>query len=188
MVFKERVSTVAIWWPPDMTKALQQRWWYSSTTSLDYCWCDMNKPPITISNYHAWPIPTPRGPTPCYLWRLHFSPPFPPTPFPPLLLNSGSLKLPDGHYFQKEGKMQVIEGLEGGGGRDGTKAFLTSVLHISELMRRAEKENTKYGKGGKKIKDFLHPSLEMWQWEMSLLCYVCLSFVGPARFYTMADG
>lgn len=43
MVFKKRVSTVAPWWPSDMTKALQQRWWYSSTTYC--CWCSMNKPP-----------------------------------------------------------------------------------------------------------------------------------------------
>ena len=50
--------------------------------------------------------------------------------------------------------MVEIEGLERGGGREGTKVSLTPVLHIFELMRCAEKQNPKWG--GKK-QDFLHP-------------------------------
>ena len=73
--------------------------------------------------------------------------------FPPFLLNSGLLKLPDGHSFQKGGKTAEIEGLERGTGK--TKVSLTPVLHIFELMRCAERENTKWE--GEKKQDFLHP-------------------------------
>lgn len=50
------------------------------------------------------PFQLAEDPAPCYLWRLHFPLQclFPLSHcFPPLLLNSGSLKLPDGHSFQK---------------------------------------------------------------------------------------
>lgn len=72
MLLKKRVSTVAIWWPSAMTKALQQRWWYSSTTSLDYRRCAMNKLPITISNYHVWPIPALRRTSPMLHLKTSF--------------------------------------------------------------------------------------------------------------------
>lgn len=148
------MSTVAPWWPSDMTKALQQRWWYSSTTSLDYCWCTMNKSPITNSNYHVWPVPALKRTSPMLSLKISFSSPTS-TPllcFRPFLLNSGSLKLL--MAIQKEGKTVEIERLEGGGGgRERTTVFLTPVLHIFELMRKKSLN----GKEKRKKQDFLQP-------------------------------
>lgn len=84
-----------------------------------------------------------------FLSDIPTAPPHSSLCFPPFLLNSGSLKLPDGHFK----KMVEIEGLEGG--RESTKVSLTAVLHIFfELKRCAEKENTKWKRTEKKKKRF----------------------------------
>lgn len=151
MAFKKRVSTVAPWWLSDTTKALQQRWWYSSTTSLDYCWCAMNKPP-----YYDFKLPCVADSS-SQKTQPHAIPEdiffsniiSPPLCFQPLLLNSGSLKLHDGLYFQKEGKTVKIEGLERRGGRERTNVSDTSVTYF-ELMRK-KTLNCKEKKGSYKM-------------------------------------
>lgn len=126
VIKKKRVSTVAIWWPSAMTKALQQRWWYSSTTSLDYRRCAMNKLPITISNYHVWPIPALRRTSPMLHFKTSFFSIFSPHAlfftFPVKQWFSEIAWWPS---FSNRRKMVEIEGLEEGGGRDGTKVCYT---------------------------------------------------------------
>lgn len=188
MVFKKRVSIVAPWWPSDMTKALQQRWWYSSTTYC--CWCSMNKPP-----YYDFKLPCaarsssqktqPLAMFEDFIFLSDIF--FPPSLcFPPFLLNSGSLKLPDGHSFQKEGKNDRNWGV----GRRRRKredqsvpdTCVTYFLNWWDVLRN----KTLNGKGKRKNKIFCDPGrgCDSGRWA----CYVCLSFVGPTGFYAIPDG
>lgn len=113
---------MAPWWPSDMTKALQQRWWYSSTTSLDYCWCAMNKPP-----YYDFKLPCvayscsqKTQPHAIFEDFIFLSDIF----FSPCLFSTFAVKqwfteIAWRPFFSKEKeKMVEIEGLEGGGGRE----------------------------------------------------------------------
>lgn len=66
---------MAPWWPSDTTKALQQRWWHSSTTSLGYCWCSMNKPPCYKFKLPCVACPALKGPSPMLSSKISFSSP-----------------------------------------------------------------------------------------------------------------
>lgn len=104
---------MAPWRPSDMTKALQQSWWYRSTTSLVYGLCSVNKPPHYDFKFPCVARSSSQKTQPHAIFQDFFFLP-PPLWFPPFLLNSGFQKLPDGHSSQKEGRMVEIEGLKGG--------------------------------------------------------------------------
>lgn len=122
------------------------------------------------------PLRLSKDPAPCYLRRFHF--PLPCLFSPLSVFHLFCLTVVYGNclmaILELKEKTVEIEGLEGG--RERTRVSPTPVLHISELMRCAEKQNIKWG--GKKqdlVRDVTVGD-ELVMLCLSLICWTCRVF------------
>ena len=131
---------MAPWRPSDMTKALQQSWWYRSTTSSVYGLCSMNKPPHYDFKFPCVARSSSQKTQPHAIFQNFFflSDVPPPTLwFPPFLLNSGFPEIAWWPFFSKRWKNGWNWGVE----RRQREHLCYTFLNWWDVPR---KENTKW--------------------------------------------